>query len=248
MQQLLSIAIWIGAALLTLLLWAGSAVFVALFGWWCDRDRRMTHWWARAWAWAMVRMNPMWSLAVEGGGRLEPRRAYVLVANHQSFADVVVLPYIRVPYKCFSKEELYRVPFFGWSLALHKHIRIRRGSVKSIQESMEEARRWLQRGMPVAFFAEGTRSRTGTLGEFKSGAFKLAIETGVPVVPLVIQGTRDALPKGDWVLRHRVAGTLTILPPIETREMAPDDADRLKERVYTLMRRLLDPPQDHPTE
>jgi 1-acyl-sn-glycerol-3-phosphate acyltransferase len=235
LHALLSLGIWTVTACLTVLLWVGSLCTVILTGWW-DPHRRITHYWARAWSWAMVQMNPFWQLTVHDEAHLNRTRPYIFVSNHQSFADVVLLPFIKVPYKCFAKSSLFRLPFFGWSLALHRHIRLRRDSLHSMHDAMEEARQWLQRGMSVAFFVEGTRSRTGALTPFKSGAFKLAIQTGTPIVPLVMQGTRDALPCGTWIFRHRVHGYLTLLPPIGAISC---DVDTLKSRAFAAMQHTI---------
>ncbi len=230
-HRLISLAVWIAAGILTILLWVGSLGTVVCTGLW-DPDRRIAHRWAIWWAWAMVKMNPFWKLTVHGRAHLDPARPYIFVSNHQSLADVVVLPHMGLPYKCLSKSNLFRVPFFGWSLSLHRHIKLRQGSVQGIRRAMEDARGWLRRGMSVVFFAEGTRSRTGHLGAFTGGAFKLAIQTGIPIVPLVMIGTREALPRGTWVFRHRIDGWLVILPPIETTSYRVTDAEALKQRVF----------------
>lgn len=229
---LLSLVIWIGIAALTILVWVASLISIALAGPW-DRDRRIAHRCIRAWAWAVVRLNPYWTLAIDDRAHLDPRRAYIFVANHQSLADVVVLPHIRLPYKCLAKAEVFQIPFVGWTLSLHRHITLRRGSVRGVRQAMDEARHWIRRGMSVAFFAEGSRSRTGGLTPFKPGAFKLALETGTPVVPLVISGTREALPRGSWMFRNRVRARLTILPPVETSTYRTGEHHLLRDRVFS---------------
>lgn len=233
----LSLVIWFAVALLTVLVWMASFVAVLLFGLW-DRDRIVPHACVISWARALVRLNPYWRLSIDDQAGLKPGQPYVFVANHQSFADVVVLPHVGVPYKCFSKAELFRIPFLGWTLSLCRHIRLRRGSVRGIHRAMDEARRWVHRGMPVAFFVEGTRSRTGKLAPFKSGAFKLAIETQTPVVPLVITGTREALPHGTWKFRHKVSGRLTILPPIDAAAYNAAQCEALKDRAFDAIERV----------
>ncbi len=233
----LSLLIWLAVALLTILVWLASLVSVLLFGLW-DHDRVIPHACVIAWARSLVKLNPYWKLTIDDQAGLMPGRPYVFVANHQSFADVVVLPHVGVPYKCLSKAELFRVPFLGWTLSLSRHIPLRRGSVHGIHQAMDEARRWIKRGMPVAFFAEGTRSRTGNLTPFKSGAFKLAIETQTPVVPLVITGTREALPHGTWKFRHKVHGRLTILPSIDSAAYRVDKSEALKQCAFDAIARV----------
>ncbi len=86
--------------------------------------------------------------------------------------------------------------------------------------------------MSVVFFVEGTRSRTGSLGEFKGGAFKLAIQTKTPIIPLVMIGTRDAIPRGSWLFRKKVKGKLLVLPAIETSSYSLKDSELVKQRVF----------------
>ena len=175
-RPLLSLGIWAATGVLTVLVWVASAVSALLSGWW-DRSRRLGHGCARAWAWALVKMNPFWRLTVERRARLARRQPYIFVANHQSLADIIVVYHVGHQFKWVAKASLFRVPFLGWTLGLNRHIRLQRGSLRSIRRTMEEARRWLARRVSVAFFAEGSRSQTGTLTPFKLGAFKLAIQT-----------------------------------------------------------------------
>ena len=242
---LVSLAVWIGIACLLVLVWMASVVSVVLFGLW-DRDRRLVHACVRAWARAVIALNPYWELTIDDRARLDPRRAYVFVANHQSLADVVVLPHVGLPYKCLSKASLFRLPFLGWTLSLSRHIPLERGVVGSTRRAMAQARRWLDRGMPVVFFAEGTRSRTGELQAFKPGAFRLAIETGTAVVPLAISGTREALTRGSWRFRSKVRGTLTILSPIETRGLRRADVARVTRQAFEAISAVLQPRRPAP--
>lgn len=236
-HAVLSIFIWLAVAVLTILVWLASAVSVVLFGLW-DCDRVIPHRCVIAWARALVKINPYWQLTIDDQAGLKPGRPYIFVANHQSFADVVVLPHVGVPYKCLSKAGLFHIPFLGWTLSLNRHIPLRRGSVHSMHQAMDTARHWIKRRMPVVFFAEGTRSRNGQLLNFKPGAFKLAIETGTPVVPLVITGTREALPRGTWKFRHHVSGRLTILPPIDPTAYSASQCEALTQRAFEAIARV----------
>ena len=104
---------------------------------------------------------------------------------------------------------------------------------------MKDAKYWIGRQMSVGFFAEGTRSRTGSLGKFKNGAFKLAIQTKTSIVPLAMSGTRDAIPKGDWIFRRSVHGLLKIFPPIDTSSLTMKDVERLKQQVVSSIQNAL---------
>ena len=162
-----------------------------------------------------------------------------MVANHQSMGDIIILYKIRAQFKWVAKDSLFRVPVLGWIMSLIKHIRLLRGDMSSIKKVYREAAVWLRGGMSVLFFPEGTRSDTDEMNPFQNGAFKLALKERVPVLPIAINGTRDAIPKGSWVFDHKVKGSLTVLPPIETKDMGPGDFDLLRDRAREAIEKQL---------
>jgi 1-acyl-sn-glycerol-3-phosphate acyltransferase len=162
---------------------------------------------------------------------VDPKRTYVIVANHQSLADIVVLYQIRAQFKWVAKESLFSIPFLGWCLGLCKHISLKRKDRGSVRDVYREAIRYIRSGMSVLFFPEGTRSETDEMNIFQSGAFKLAISEKVPILPIAISGTRDAIPKGDWVMKSTVFCNLTVLAPIETASLQHSDFMKLSEAV-----------------
>jgi len=176
---------------------------------------------------------PPWKLRVEGrwpaaGG------AYVVVANHQSILDILLLSRMPHEMKWMAKDELFRVPWIGWMLRMSGDIALRRGERDSGLEALGRAREHLARGVPVMVFAEGTRSRDGRLLPFKSGAFRLAIEAGVPVLPIAVNGTGAGMPKGGpWV--RPCEAWARILEPVPTAGLKPDEAVRLKEEVRRMI-------------
>jgi 1-acyl-sn-glycerol-3-phosphate acyltransferase len=162
---------------------------------------------------------------------IDPRKTYVAVANHQSMADIIVLYQTRLQFKWVAKNSLFKVPFVGWCLSLTKHIRLTRGDFGSIKKVYREAATWLRNEVSVLFFPEGTRSDTDEMNEFQNGAFKLAIKEKRPILPISIDGTRDAIPKGDWRFKTKVLCYLRVLPPIDTSSFKPGDFGRLREIV-----------------
>ena len=172
---------------------------------------------------------PPWRLRVEGswpaaGG------AFVVVANHQSILDILLLSHMPREMKWIAKEELFRIPWIGWMLRMSGDIAIRRGERDSGLEALGKARDHLARGVPVMVFAEGTRSRDGRLLPFKSGAFRLAIETGVPVLPVAVNGTGPGMPKGSpWV--RPCEAWARILEPVPTTGLKPEDAVKVRDEV-----------------
>lgn len=123
-------------------------------------------------------------------------------------------------------------------MSLAGYISLGRGRNRSIQAAYTQARQWLAEGMPVLFFPEGTRSITGKLGPFKNGAFKLALEAGVPVVPIAVDGTRELLPRHSLVLRPRGRIRLVVHPPLEPSSYHLN-SDRLRDEVRRLIEQTL---------
>jgi 1-acyl-sn-glycerol-3-phosphate acyltransferase len=193
-----------------------------------DRNRAIAGRFLRRVAVLMSATFRPWRLEVEGhwpkGG------PYVVVANHQSMLDVLLISRLPSEMKWFAKESLFGVPWVGWMFKLAGDIPVRRGDKESSGEVLAKARNYLSHGMSVMIFPEGTRSVTGEMRPFKSGAFRLAVEAGVPVLPLAVLGTAAGLPKGDpWIRPCR--GTLRVLEPIIPGGKEPKEAQRLRDAV-----------------
>ncbi len=179
--------------------------------------------------WVRVRIDRRWK------GRLP--QPCVIVSNHESDADVYVSGYLAWygwDAKYLAKDTLYDLPVMGWGMRMAGDIPVVRDDRRSRVKAMIACRRWLERGVPVFFFPEGTRSRTGEMAAFKDGAFRLAIESGVPIQPIALAGTRDALPPGAFLLRPARI-TLRILEPIPVDGLVAADAGPLAERVRALV-------------
>jgi 1-acyl-sn-glycerol-3-phosphate acyltransferase len=157
-------------------------------------------------------------VVVQGLEHIEHDRPYVIVANHQSFADIVLLFQTRMQFKWIAKDSLFRVPFLGWCMSLARHVRLRRARLSSIRTAYQEASAWIDKGISMMFFPEGTRSTSGELQDFHQGAFKLALKKNVPVLPIAIQGTSKAMPKGRWLFNPAGDISLTVLPALEPED------------------------------
>jgi 1-acyl-sn-glycerol-3-phosphate acyltransferase len=181
---------------------------------------------------------PPWRLGVEGswpaGG------PFVVVANHQSMLDILLLSRMPREMKWVAKEELFRIPWVGTMLRMSGDIAIRRGDAESGGEALARAKAYLEKGMSVMIFPEGTRSKTGTLLPFKSGAFRLALEAGVPVLPVAVHGTARGMPKGGpWVNPCRARAR--ILAPVAIEPYAGDAVrlwDDVRARIQAAEREL----------
>ena len=235
MQIILSIIIWIISSALTIVLYFVSLFFtIILFPF--DKQRKVVHAQCFWWADALIGFNPFWDVKVYGLENIDPHKTYVITANHQSMADIVVLYKTRMQFKWVAKESLFSVPFIGWCLSLGKHVKLARGEFGSIKKIYREAAAWLRQDMSVLFFPEGTRSLTDNMNEFQNGAFKLAIKEKKPVLPIAIQGTRKAISKGNWIFKTRVHSTIKVLPPIETKDFAAGDFGELRDLVYNKLK------------
>jgi 1-acyl-sn-glycerol-3-phosphate acyltransferase len=172
---------------------------------------------------------PPWNFRVEGAWPAEGG-PFVVVANHQSLLDIVLLSRLPREMKWVIKEELVRIPWIGQMLRLTGDIAVRRGDPESGGEAVARARTYLERGMNVMIFPEGTRSRDARLLPFKKGAFRLAIETGVAVLPVVVSGTAEGFQKGGATVGpcHAVA---RLLAPVPTAGLTPADAGALRDQV-----------------
>lgn len=194
------------------LLWALTAPF--------GRRRVLLHLFTCFWASLYTWLNPLWPVRVQGREHVERGATYVMVANHLSLLDILVLFRLFRHFTWVSKAENFRVPLIGWNMRLNAYIPLKRGDRDSVRAMLARAEADLRDGISVMMFPEGTRSRDGLLKPFKAGAFELAVATGLPVLPIVVGGTGDALPARGFVLRGRHPITLTVLPPIE-----PDGQD-----------------------
>jgi 1-acyl-sn-glycerol-3-phosphate acyltransferase len=191
-----------------------------------DRRRVALHLYSCFWASFYVYVNPLWRVRFLGRGKLPWRGAAVIVANHLSLVDILVLYGLYRPFKWVSKEENFKIPFAGWNMTLNGYVRLTRGDRKSIRDMMARSLELLRQGAPLLVFPEGTRSATGELQGFKMGAFTLAKEAGCPVVPVALTGTADSLPKRGLVLRNTMRAVVEVLDPLDPRDFPSAEALR----------------------
>jgi 1-acyl-sn-glycerol-3-phosphate acyltransferase len=182
--------------------------------------------WARILAW----MTPV-RVAVEGRDNMDRHRSYVLVSNHQSQYDILVLyGWLGVDFKWVMKQELRRVPGIGIACERLGHIFIDRSDHAAALASLGAAQAKIVDGTSVIFFPEGTRSRSGQLLPFKRGAFRMAVDLGLPILPLTVTGTRDVLPADTSDLMPGSV-RLVIHPPVQVTGLTHDDCADLTAEV-----------------
>jgi 1-acyl-sn-glycerol-3-phosphate acyltransferase len=176
---------------------------------------------------------------VVGAERMDPAAAVICMSNHQSNFDIpVLLGYLPVPFRWLAKAELFKIPVFGRAMRGAGYIPIDRSDRPAAIASLRQAAEAIRGGVSVMIFPEGTRSPDGTLKPFKKGGFVMAIEAGVPIVPVALRGTFDIMPKNRLLIRPRDV-TLTIGAPIATTGYGLHSKEVLMDEVGNALRRLL---------
>lgn len=194
---------------------------------------------ATAWARLNMRVSLM-TVDVRGADKVDPRQSYVIVANHQSLVDIYVLyGCLPMDIKWVMKQELRSVPVLGIACEMMGHILIDRSNTEAAVKSINDARERIRNGISVVFFPEGTRSRNGDLGSFKKGAFRLAQELSLPILPVSIHDSNQVLPSDTT---HIVPGNvrMQIHDPIPTAGLTPSDVSKLANDVRELIRQSLE--------
>ncbi len=210
--------------LIALLIWLVTAPF--------DRRLRLLHLYSCAWASFYTYVFPYWFVSVRNRERLRSDRAYVVVSNHQSLLDILVLFRLYRHFKWVSKAEIFRLPFIGWNMTLNRYIAIRRGDPQDAIRMMAACGEALESGSSILIFPEGTRSLDGELRDFRHGAFTLALRHHVPILPIVLDGTVDALPK-HGVVSPGADIVIQVLDPIAVDGFS--DVEVLRDHVRGVM-------------
>lgn len=180
------------------------------------------------------KLTPLWTFRTAGVMPENPRNPYVMVSNHESFVDILLISHLPWEMKWLSKKEIFKIPIAGWLMRMARDIKLERGSSSSASAAMQQCRERLDQKVSVMIFPEGTRSASGELLPFKDGAFRLAIEAGVPILPLAVHGTRTALRKNDWRYGRSVA-EVRVLEPVSTDGLTLDDVAELRDRVRAII-------------
>lgn len=227
-KRTVSIIVWGMGLFMTLALFFAMLFFTALLLPF-DKKRKVAHAQCYWWADILTNLNPFWKVRVKGLHNIERRATYVIVSNHQSLADIILLYKTKMQFKWVAKENLFKVPVIGWCLALSRHIPLVRGDYSSVRKVYRDAVMWLRNDVSVLFFPEGTRSRTSEMNEFQNGAFKLAIKEKKPILPIALSGTRNAIPRGSWVFDTKIDCVLEVFAPISTDGFQAGEFERLKE-------------------
>ena len=214
------------------------AIFLLTFFW--DRRRVLLSLFSSFWASMYIWCMPAWSVNIIGRQKMDMKKSYVIVSNHQSQLDILVAFRLFYPFRWVSKAEVFLLPFIGWNMVLNGHVKLKRGDKKSIREMIARSEQLLAENISIIIFPEGTRSKTGILRPFKNGAFTLAKKMKKPILPLVINNTRKALPKHAMTLqgRHRMeVRVLDEIPYEQFRDMSVEEtADMVRTKIASHVR------------
>lgn len=199
-----------------------TAVFTVCTVFWKNAEfvHKVQQFWSRSFFWLMFL-----PVSVDGQEHIVPGQSYVFVANHQSMFDVwLVYGWLPVIFKWLMKAELRKVPFVGTGCKAAGHIFIDRRNTKAAIESLKEVEKQLVNGVCTVIFPEGTRSLNGEVGRFKRGAFQIAWDLGLPVIPLSLDGCYEVLPKGKPFV-YRAPVHMHIGEPIDLKQFSdPNEA------------------------
>lgn len=235
-----NIVLWFAYFVIVVVFFLGALViFVVTLPF--DSNKRILHLYSCLWASMYLWCNPYWSLRKRGFQHVERDKAYVIVVNHQSIADILLVFNTFLPFKWVAKKAAFNLPFLGWNMRLNEYVPIERGDGESREKCLRACREWLAKGASVVFFPEGTRSKDGNLIPFKIGAFRLAVESGHDILPIVIRGSLHAIPIRSLLLHRKSRMSLEVLPPIPVHSYQgnPTGAESLMNHVRIMMKSKL---------
>lgn len=233
MRTIFSILIWMYWTVCIILFFVIVALlYVVTFPF--DQFSRIPNRVLKGLSWIMLKINPGWTFEIEGADLRKIEQPTIVVANHQSFLDLPLLYLLPWTMKWVAKKDLFRIPIFGWIVTMTGQIAIDRESMRSAKK-LDKLIEPIQEGIPAMIFPEGTRTVSGGMKPFKNGAFKLAKRYNLNVLPVVIKGGYEAMPRGEWRVSPRQHFSLSVLEPVRASDF--ESENELKEAVYMLIER-----------
>ena len=200
-----------------------------------DKSRRWVHECSRYICKWLFGIPPRMKRTIDGLENIDQNKPYVMVMNHNSGIDIFAAYKIPLNFRWVSKREVFRVPFMGPLLTIHGDIPIERGNPsEAMAKVLNLGKLWLSRGASVAIFPEGTRSKTGEINRFKMGAFNLAKEANVEILPIVMTGTNNMFRKG-WLVNWTNHVAIRVMKPISVEEIAATDVKEMAQKVREQM-------------
>jgi len=193
----------------------------------------------RFWARSILFLSGV-KVSVRGLEHIAPGGPYLYMANHQSMFDILsLLAYLPVQFRWLAKKELFHIPVFGYAMARAGYVSIDRSDRRAAHKSLLEAAQRIAGGVSVVIFPEGSRSMDGQIQPFKAGGFHLAIRSGRPIVPVVICGAREVMPKGKLRIRPGHI-SVSINAPVDTASRKDKGKKDLMESIRSIMKKDLE--------
>jgi 1-acyl-sn-glycerol-3-phosphate acyltransferase len=189
MDRLKSLFVWVFSLTYTIILFPVSLIIWLIF-YPFDHNRTIIHWWLVIQGCLLTKLIPIWKIIVEGREKAQRKTPYIIISNHQSMLDILILNCLRYRFKWISKIENNKVPVLGWYMKMAKYILVERGNKESKAEMMEKSAQCLRNGISIMMFPEGTRSRDREIAPFKPGAFQLALMTDKSGSPRIFRNRR----------------------------------------------------------
>lgn len=234
MDALISIIVWFFSITITVILLPVSIIiWILTFPF--DPERAIMHWWLVFQGILFSRLIPLWRVRVEGREKANKGNAYVIISNHQSILDILILNCLRLRFRWISKIENYRTPVIGWYLRMAKYITIDRGNKESKAVMLGKSAESLRKGISIMIFPEGTRSPDREIAPFKLGAFQLALLTGKSILPVVVDGTGGVLPKYGLIFSRGHKLKIKVIDPVNPDSFGTTDPEELAAKFRSLM-------------
>lgn len=212
-----------------------------------DKNKVITHRLLILQSCMLVRLMPIWKVKITGREKVDRRITYVIISNHQSILDILLANCLRQDFKWISKIENLKVPLLGWYLRMAGYISVDRGNKESKEEMLEKSLDCLRNNISIMIFPEGTRSPDGSLGFFKRGAFQLAIKANRPILPVVIDGSGNVLPKRGLIFKTGHSIRVEVFDPVFPESFGTSDPDVLSLKFNTFIKKALERPGEHET-
>jgi 1-acyl-sn-glycerol-3-phosphate acyltransferase len=229
-----SLIVWIIGILYMIILFPVTLViWLLVFPF--DGKRLVIHWFLMYQSLVLVRIMPIWKFSIEGRGKAVKGNTYVIISNHQSLLDILLINCLRYRFKWISKVENIKVPVLGWYLRMAGYITIDRGNEESKVDMLERSLNCLKEGISIMLFPEGTRSQGREIGFFKRGAFQLALQANVPILPVLIDGTGGILPKHGLIfgIGHKIK--IKVLDPVQPEHFGTENVEELAAMFNSMM-------------
>jgi 1-acyl-sn-glycerol-3-phosphate acyltransferase len=192
----------------------------------------VTSFWASLYTW----INPWWQISIENREKIDNSKTYIIISNHQSMLDILVLFRLFTHFRWVSKAEIFRIPIVGWIMTLNKYIKVRRGDKKSVIKMIEISKKVIASGISILIFPEGTRSKDGNLQQFKDGAFTLAAVTSTSILPVIINAVSGTMARRGIFMMKKLSIKVRILDEIPYSGFMDSDISEIRNRIHGIMR------------